>query len=69
MNELEVNGKGRALIDGTTLTRESVEREIEAVIERLYETNDPQEADNALTSLTGINKFTVSATVSYYDSS
>jgi len=63
MNELEVNGKGRALIDGTTLTRESVEREIEAVIERLYETNDPQEADNALISLTGINKLTVSATV------
>ena len=63
MNELAVNGAGKALIDGITLTRKNVEKEINAVIVRLNETNDTREIDTAITSLTGINKFSVSATI------
>ena len=62
-NELAVNGKGKVLIDGQTILRDDVDKAINEVLDELNKTNDNKAIDDVITSLVGIQKFSVFFTV------
>ena len=59
MSGMDINGKAKVLLDGTTIKAGDVEVAIDDVLKELHSSGDTEGIDRAITSLIGMSKFSI----------